>query len=67
MKITKTSHFTGNSNTMEIDVTMNQLERYERGEDLIQNIFPKLSPDEREFLKTGATPQEWDTMFGGEG
>jgi len=66
LKIQKTSHFTGKVNTMELDVTMAQLEDYERGDGLIQNIFPNLSPDEREFLKTGCTPQEWDAMFGGE-
>ena len=65
MRITKTSQFTGNTNTMEIDVTMEQLMRYEQGEDLIQNIFPNLNADEREFLKTGATSEEWDNMFKG--
>ena len=64
LKISKTSKFTGKSNTMELDVTMSQLQRYENGEDLVQNIFPDLSSDEREFLITGATPQEWKEMFG---
>lgn len=32
--------------------------------ELIQNAFPTLSADEREFVKTGITPQEWDAMFG---
>ena len=26
---------------------------------LIQDLFPELSTDEREFLQTGATPEEW--------
>ena len=30
----------------------------------IQDAFPTLSADEREFIKTGITPQEWDAMFG---
>ena len=33
---------------------------------LIQNAFPELSADEREFVKTGITPKEWDAMFGEE-
>ena len=30
---------------------------------LIQNAFDFLTPDEREFLMTGITPEEWDKMF----
>ena len=31
---------------------------------LIQNILPGLTADEREFLVSGCTPDEWDTMMG---
>lgn len=30
----------------------------------IQNALPLLTPDEREFLLTGMTPEEWDAAFG---
>lgn len=30
---------------------------------LIQNAFPFLTPDQREFLMTGITPDEWDDLF----
>lgn len=30
---------------------------------LIQNIFPHLSNDEREFIKTGYTQEDWDAIF----
>ncbi len=30
---------------------------------VIQDILPNLSADEREFIKTGKTPAEWDKMF----
>lgn len=33
---------------------------------LIQNAFPTLNPDEREFLITGTTTTEWDDLFGDE-
>jgi hypothetical protein len=29
---------------------------------LIQDAFPDLSPDDREFLMTGITPEEWDSL-----
>ena len=35
---------------------------YREGQ-LIQNAFPFLNADEREFLMTGITPEEWDAMF----
>lgn len=31
---------------------------------LIQNAFDNLNTDEREFLLTGMTPEEWNAMFG---
>jgi hypothetical protein len=39
--------------------------RYQEGR-LIQDAFPTLSADEREFLKTGITPDEWEAIFGKE-
>lgn len=33
---------------------------------LIQDAFPMLSADQREFLLTGITPDEWNAMFGDE-
>ena len=35
-------------------------------EELIQDLFPSLSSDEREFIQTGITRDEWDEMFGDE-
>lgn len=32
----------------------------------VQYAFPDLSTDDREFLITGITPDEWEKMFGGE-
>jgi hypothetical protein len=65
MNITKVSGLTGNTHTMDIDVTMAQLEAWQGGE-LIQQVMPNLSADDREFLMTGSTPQEWDDVFGGD-
>ena len=32
---------------------------------LVQDAFPFLNADEREFLMTGTPPHVWDAMFGG--
>jgi hypothetical protein len=47
----------------EIDVTPEQIERWERGM-LIQDAMPHLTNAEREFIKTGITSEEWDKEFG---
>lgn len=64
MLVTKISQLTGEQNVMELNVTKSQLEAYYRGDGHVQNIFPHLSIDEREFLKTGITPEEWNKRFG---
>ena len=60
MQITRTNPFTGKTNTREIDVTYDQLDRWQGGE-LIQVAMPHLSADDREFIKTGI--DNWDQMF----
>tara|TARA_R100001126_G_C4844936_1_gene158907 strand:- start:360 stop:554 length:195 start_codon:yes stop_codon:yes gene_type:complete len=52
---------TGEKNTMLLPVTNEQIDRWQNGE-LIQNVFPHLSPSEREFLISGVTPEEWDVV-----
>ena len=59
MKIVRTSLFTGEEHIREIDVTKEQLDDWRSGT-LIQNAMPHLSPDDREFIMTGITPEEWD-------
>jgi len=34
---------------------------------LIQDAMPNVSVDEREFIMTGITPEEWDSTFNEEG
>jgi hypothetical protein len=66
MLVTKTSIITGIERTVDIDITLDQLKRWERGEDIIQNIMPNLTANEREFIMTGMTPDEWDEVIGDE-
>ena len=61
--ITKKSMLSGNINSIELNVTQDQLNRWQDGE-LIQDVFPHLNAEEREFIKTGITPQEWINIFG---
>ena len=63
MKIIRTSPFSGNTNVMEIDVPLEQLSSWQVDGILIQDAMPHLTPDEREFIKTGITPEEWDSAF----
>lgn len=65
MKITRTSPFSGKENTREIEVTEAQLKDWSNGA-LIQRVMPNVSAEDREFIMTGITPDEWDAMFGGE-
>ena len=62
MQITRTNPFTGKTNTREIDVTYDQLDRWQGGE-LIQVAMPHLSADDREWIKTGITSESWNEMF----
>lgn len=62
MEITRTSQLTGQTSTMELPVTTEQISRWKEGE-LIQVAMPHLSASQREFIQTGITPEEWDKFF----
>ena len=63
MLITKTSPLTGKENTLDINITEEQLQEYLSSNKYIQNVLPHLSAEHREFLMTGITPNEWNKMF----
>lgn len=62
MKITKTSPLTGKINTMDLDVTQAQMDQFADGA-FVQVAFSNLNADEREFILTGITKEEWDATF----
>jgi len=62
MLITRISKLTGVTHTLDIPVTENQLDAWKEG-GLIQDIMPHLTPNQREFIMTGITPEEWDAMI----
>lgn len=57
------NRLTGKHNEMDLDVTEEQIRRFERGE-FVQNVFPNLTPTEREFLITGMSEAEQKEIFG---
>jgi hypothetical protein len=62
MLIERTSMLTGITRSIELPITGEQWAAYEAGA-LVQDAFPHLSPDEREFIITGITEEEWDDIF----
>lgn len=58
MNLTRRDPFTGKENTMDLNITQEQLNRWMDGE-LVQNVFPNLTPNEREFIMTGIMPDSW--------
>lgn len=64
MNIIRISKLNGQVNSMKLDITPAQFARYEKGVELVQDIFPNLSNEEREFLISGITPDQWRETFG---
>jgi hypothetical protein len=65
MIIERKSILSGKYYTRDIDVTQAQLDLVQSGE-LIQDILPNLTDDDREFLLNGITPEEWEEYMGDE-
>ena len=64
MKVQMQSMLTGLIHTMDLDVTQEQMDIWNSpNPPLIQNLFPNLTSEEREFLLTGSTQEEWDAAF----
>jgi len=63
MKVTLKSQISGNKNSMELDVTHEQLEAWDGGM-LIQRAMPNLTATEREFLITGMSAEEQKRLYG---
>jgi hypothetical protein len=68
IKLTNVCAFDGKTYAMDIPaLTPERLEKGLRAREngaLIQNAFPYLNADEREFILTGTLPHVWDEMFG---
>lgn len=57
--VTRVSAFTGKIHEMKIVARREQFAKWKAGQ-MIQYAFPQLNADEREFIMTGITAEEWD-------
>jgi len=65
LEVTRKSILSGKTNTMTLDITQESLDIYDIiGGMLVQNVFPNLNKEEREFLINGVTPDEWNKYIG---
>lgn len=64
--VTRKCPFTGEVKTRELDITDEELRRYNVGNVLIQHAFPRLNAEEREFVKTGIDGETWKKYVGGD-
>ena len=65
MIFTRKSIISGIERDMDLPVTQEQYDRYKSGW-YVQDAFPNLSDDEREFIISGVTAEEWSNTFGDE-
>ena len=49
IEVTRTSILTGKTNTISLPVTQEQLDLYENSKELIQNVMPNLTNEQREL------------------
>ena len=66
LTIQRTSKLTGIERSRRLPITVKQLVRWKDHGELVQDVFPHLSADDREFLMTGITPDEWVKYMGDE-
>ena len=64
MIMQRVSPVTGHTNQWDLNITAEQLDDWDNGTP-IQDAMPHLSANEREFLITGFTPDDWDRMCRG--
>lgn len=62
MRITRQSIMSGDINTMDLPVTLDQYNAWMNGA-LVQNVMPHLSAGEREFLISGMTLAEQEVFY----
>lgn len=61
MVITRTSVF-GVTRSKDLNVTPEQISRWKQGE-LAQNVFTQLDAEQREFIISGNTTEDWNMLF----
>lgn len=66
MLITRRSPRTGIETTLDLPITQEQFDAWKGGM-VIQHAMPNLTAEQREFVKTGLTPEDWAAIFPPEG
>ena len=65
IQVTRKSVLTRQMNTMELPISQEHLDIYDTvGDILVQDAFPNLDKEQREFLISGITPDEWNKHLG---
>jgi hypothetical protein len=62
MKITKVSILSKIERSIDLDVTAEEIKAWKSGM-LIQDAMPRLNENEREFIMTGITAEEWEKHY----
>ena len=62
VEVVRKSIVSGKINSMDLDITPKQYSAWVHGAP-IQEAMPQLNADEREFIMTGITPEEWAETF----
>lgn len=65
LRVERTSDTTGKINTLDLPITEDQLRRWLTTTALIQNVMPHLDSTQREFLISGCSSEEWDSLTKG--
>lgn len=63
MLIKRKSVITGIERTRDIPVNPDDMIAWETGSCNIQDVMPYLNDNDREFILSGITPEEWDRVF----
>tara|TARA_R110000796_G_scaffold61674_3_gene142620 strand:+ start:872 stop:1078 length:207 start_codon:yes stop_codon:yes gene_type:complete len=64
MQITRVSPVTGRKNTKDIDITPIQYNNWANRRMKIQDAMPHLDANDREFIISGMTKEDWDSLYG---
>lgn len=62
MTIVRRSPVTGKMNYRHIDISNEEYYEWEQGF-LLQDVAPHLSLEDREFIISGCTPEDFDTLY----
>lgn len=63
MLIQRRSIYSGKMRTKDLDITREQWDQWLEGNTFVQDCFPQLNEDDREFILSGMTPEEWDEIY----